>query len=508
MRKYIATVTAVLLVLVSAIGYNTFESAQPQEVFTPSANPADPMDLSGYYDQELTWENCGGGFECTSLSVPLDYEDPYKDAISISVIRLRASAQPLGSLILNPGGPGGSGIDYARAAEFVVSKVLLDNFDIVGFDPRGVGESSPIECIDDFATDEYIASDGTPDDQIEIDQSIEILTEFGQACLTNSPDLINNIDTISAARDIDILRAALGDEKLNWLGKSYGTFLGATYADLFPQNVGRMLLDGAIDPTLSNLQLSEGQARGFEDALARFMADCLTKDDCPFDGTVEEGIAAVKNILDNLDQNPVTLDDGRIFTQAMGVLGIVGGLYDVSYGWASLRPMLAFALGGDFNSLAKSVDFYTSRNEDGTYSDNSNDAIMAINCIDRPDRGTPEEAKTLAQQWSQFAPVFGGYLAWGNIACTYWPVAASGQPKTISADGSPLILVVGTTHDPATPYVWAQGLASQLSNAALLTLDGDGHTAYMQGSNCIDEVVDEYFLTGIADDGVVCADGP
>lgn len=508
MRKYIATVTAMLLVLVSAIGYNTFESGQPNSATVPSANPENPTDLSGYYDQVLTWENCGGGFECTSLSVPLDYDDPYKDAITISVIRLRVSAQPVGSLILNPGGPGGSGIEYARAAEFVVSKVLLDNFDIVGFDPRGVGESSPIECIDDQTTDEYIASDGTPDDQTEIDTSIEILTQFGQDCLTNSPELISNVDTVSAARDIDILRAALGDEKLNWLGKSYGTFLGATYADLFPQNVGRMLLDGAIDPTLSNLQLGEGQARGFEDALARFMEDCLTQDDCPFNGSVEQGIASVKKILDDLDQNPATLDDGRTFTQAMGVLGVVGGLYDVSYGWASLRPMLAFALGGDFNALAQSVDFYTSRNDDGSYSDNSNDAIMAINCIDRPDRGTPEEAKVLAEQWSEFAPVFGGYLAWGNIACTYWPVPASGQPKTISAIGSPLILVVGTTHDPATPYVWAQGLAGQLSNAALLTLDGDGHTAYMQGSKCIDEVVDKYFLTGMAENGLVCADGP
>ena len=508
MRKYIATITAVLLVLISAIGYNTFESEKTAPAFTPSANPNDPTDLSGYYDQVLSWENCGGGFECASLSVPLDYADPYKQAISISVIRLKATGQSLGSLVLNPGGPGGSGIEYARAAEFVVTKNLLTNFDIVGFDPRGVGESSPIECIDDSTTDEYIALDGTPDDQAEIDASIAMLTKFGAECLANSPDLINNVDTVSAAKDIDILRAALGDEKLNWLGKSYGTFLGATYADLFPQNVGRMLLDGAIDPTLTNLQLGEGQARGFEDALSRFVADCLNQDDCPLAGSVENGVATVKKILDDLDQNPATLDDGRQFTQAMGVLGVVGGLYDVTYGWSSLRPMLAFALGGDFNALARSVDLYTSRNEDGSYSDNSNDAIMAINCIDRPDRGTPEEAMTLAKEWSEFAPVFGGYLAWGNIACTYWPIAASGLPKTITAQGANPILVVGTTHDPATPYVWAQALANQLASGALLTLDGDGHTAYMQGSKCIDEVVDKYFLTGVADDGIVCADGP
>lgn len=508
MRKYTAVVTAIFLVLVTAIGYNAVNSDKPAKISTPTANPDDPMDLSGYYEQVLSWENCGGGFECSSLTVPLDYANPFDQAISISVVRLKAKNNTLGSLILNPGGPGGSGITYARAAEYVVSPSILENYDIVGFDPRGVGESSPIECIDDATTDAYIALDGTPDNQSEIDESIAMLTKFGEDCLKNSPDLVGHVDTVSAAKDIDILRAALGDEKLNWLGKSYGTFLGATYADLFPGNVGRMLLDGAIDPQLSNLQLSEGQARGFEDALNRFVQDCLTKGDCPLSGGVEQATAQIKKMLDDLDANPGTLEDGRQFTQAMGLLGVVGGLYDVTYGWANLRPMLASALTGDFNALARSVDVYTSRNSDGSYSDNSNDAIMAINCIDRPDRGNVADTQTLANKWTIFAPVFGGYLAWGNIGCSYWPVAATGNPRAISATGSGPILVVGTTHDPATPYVWAQSLAKQLASGVLLTLDGDGHTAYRQGSTCIDEVVDKYFLTGFADSGVVCSDGP
>lgn len=508
MRKFTAVVTAIFLVLVVAIGYNAVNSDRPTEAVPPTANADDPTDLSGYYDQELSWENCGGGFDCTSLTVPLDYANPYEQAISISVVRLKAKDNTLGSLVLNPGGPGGSGIQYARAAEYVVSDEVRANFDIIGFDPRGVGESSPIECLDDATTDAYIAIDGTPDNEAEITQSVEMLTEFGAQCLAKSPELVSRIDTVSAAKDLDILRAALGDEKLNWLGKSYGTFLGANYADLFPEKVGRMLLDGAIDPQLSNIQLGEGQARGFEDALNRFVQNCISQSDCPLTGTVAEGTAQIKKLLDGLDANPGTLADGREFTQAMGVLGVVGGLYDVTYGWANLRPMLAAAFAGDFSGLSQSVDLYTSRNSDGSYSDNSNDAIMAINCSDRPDRGTIEDTKFLAEQWSTFAPVFGGYLAWGNIACSYWPVEATGVPRAIAASGSGQILVVGTTHDPATPYVWAQSLADQLENGVLLTLDGDGHTAYRQGSTCIDQVVDKYFLTGIADSDVVCNDGP
>ncbi len=508
MRKFTAAVTAIFLFIVVAIGYSNFSSSSDSAIVPPVSNSENPTDLSGYYDQILTWENCGGGFQCTSLTVPLDYRDPYAQAISISVIRLKAKNNTLGSLVLNPGGPGGSGIQYTRAAEYVVSDVILENFDIVGFDPRGVGESSPIECIDDPTTDLYIALDGTPDDEKEVQAIIEMLQRFGQDCLTNSPELVGNIDTVSAAKDIDILRAALGDEQLNWLGKSYGTFLGATYADLFPQNVGRMLLDGAIDPTLSNLELSEGQARGFEEALGQFVEDCLMNVDCPLTGSVQSGIDQIQNMLTDLDANPAVLDDGREFTQAMGVLGVVGGLYDVTYGWSQLRPMLAAAFVGNFNGLAASVDLYTSRNKDGSYSDNSNDAIMAINCLDRPDRGTIEETYALAEKWSEFAPVFGGYLAWGNIACTYWPVKATGVPSPIVAKGANPILVVGTRYDPATPYIWAQALASQLESGVLLTLNGNGHTAYRQGSSCIDEVVDRYFLTGLTESGVICNDGP
>ena len=511
MRKFLAIVLVIVLGILAAFGFLIFqsdstESTLPKPIDSASVPQGDGLD--GYYAQQLEWSECSDGFECSSFSAPIDYANPADGAMQISVIRKLATGTALGSLVLNPGGPGGSGIEYTTYAEYVVSDTLRENFDIVGFDPRGVGFSTPVECLDDEQTEEYIALDGSPDDQTEIDQAQAMSELFAQSCATNSPETYKFLDTISAARDVDILRALLGDEKLNWLGKSYGTFLGATYADLFPERVGRMLLDGAIDPTLTNEKLSYGQALGFELALTRFVDDCVTKSDCPLSASGAAGVSEVGDLLIELDANPITLDDGRLFTQAMGTLGVVGSLYDKQYGWPELRTNLGLAFDGDFSGLASSVDFYTGRQSDGSYKDNSNDAIAAVNCLDRPDRATTEETAALASEWKKVAPNFGEYLAWSNISCSYWQAEATGVPKEITAPGTPTILVVGTVNDPATPYAWSQALAAQLSKGVLLTLDGDGHTAYYQGSKCIDEIVDNFYLTGEAEDGITCTDGP
>ncbi|NBO35409.1 MAG: alpha/beta hydrolase [Actinobacteria bacterium] len=510
-RKFLTVGLAVFVGIVSTLTYQLVKSnSRDNRSPSPSGSALVPEGegLDGYYSQQLEWSGCNGDFECTTFNVPIDYANPANGALQISVIRKPASGSSLGSLILNPGGPGGSGIEYTSYADYVVSDTLRENFDIVGFDPRGVGQSTPVECLSDEQTDEYIKLDGSPDNQTEIDQAQAMSELFAKSCATNSPDIYKFLDTVSATKDIDILRALLGDEKLNWLGKSYGTFLGATYADLFPDRVGRMLLDGAIDPTLSNEQLSYGQALGFELALERFVDDCATRSDCPLSASGEAGVSEISNLLIELDANPVTLDDGRIFSQAMGTLGVLGSLYDKVNGWPELRTNLSQALAGDFSGLATSVDFYTGRQSDGSFKDNSNDAINAVNCLDRPDRATTAKTEALASEWEKVAPNFGAYLAWSNLSCTYWQTEATGSPKKIIAPGTPTILVVGTVNDPATPYQWAQALASQLSKGVLLTLDGDGHTAYYQGSNCIDEVVDAYFLTGEAEPGIICTDGP
>ena len=511
MRKFLVVSTVILVSVIALLGYALFsDSPTNSRPPKPVASPAASVDagLESYYTQTLEWSECNGQFECTVFAAPIDYANPENGDLSISVIRKMSSGTYLGSLILNPGGPGGSGVEYATYVEYVVSSTLQEKFDIVGFDPRGVGASTPVECLNDKQTDFYVALDGSPDNQAEIDDAIKMSQDFAEACAINSPELYKFVDTVSAAKDIDILRALLGDEKLNWLGKSYGTFLGATYADLFPDKVGRMVLDGAIDPGLTNELLSYGQAMGFELALARFVDDCATQSDCPLDASGTAGISQVSDLLEELDSNPIILKDGREFTQAMGTLGVVGSLYDKRYGWPELRTNLSAAFEGDFTGLATSVDFYTGREENGSFKDNSNDAIAAVNCLDRADRASAEQTIELAAKWKIAAPNFGEYLAWSNVGCSFWKAPATGVAKTISAPGTPTILVVGTVNDPATPYEWSIALAKQLSSGVLLTLDGDGHTAYYQGSACIDEVVDNFYLTGNAEDGIICTDGP
>ena len=469
---------------------------------SPSSSSSDA--LKSFYSQTLSWKSCQDGFDCTTVTVPLNYADPTAGSIKLQLVRHKAkSGKPKGNLVVNPGGPGGSGIEYARALPYIMTEQLINNFNVIGFDPRGVGSSNPVKCLNDKAIDAYVSADQSPDNQSEIDKYVALAKQLADGCATRSPQIYKYMDTVSAARDIDIIRAALGDEKLNWFGKSYGTFLGATYAGLFPTHVGRMMLDGAIDPTLTNEKLSYGQALGFENALKRFVANCATQSDCPLKAG-NAGVQQVANMLANLDSKPGKLANGRVFTQAIGLIGVLGDLYDANYGWSDLRMALKDALKGDFTALASSADMYISRDENGHFTDNGNEAIAAVNCLDRPDRASVQETEKLATQWSKQAPLFGISLAWGNHGCTYWPISATGKPGPISASGSPTIVVVGTVNDPATPYPWAVALSKQLAKGVLLTFNGDGHTAYFQGSTCVDGYIDNYFLTGDAKSGVTC----
>ena len=318
---------------------------------------------------------------------------------------------------------------------------------------------------------------------------------MGEGCARLRPALTKHVGTRDAARDLDVLRSALGDRRLNYLGASYGTYLGQTYAELFPNRVGRLVLDGNLDPASSGAEVAQGQAEGFELAFRAFLADCLKKNSCPLHGTVDEAEAQVGRLLDRIDSKPLRGEDGRQAGQALTVLGVAAALYDQG-SWPLLRQAFAEAARGKGATFLALADYYSDRGPDGSYTTNALEANYAVNCLDRPEEGDLASFRAAAAEMTKTAPVFGEYLAWGALPCASWPVPPQGKPHAIAAKGSKPILVVGTTRDPATPYKWAKAVANQLDSGRLLTFEGDGHTAYRRGSKCIDTAVDRYLIDG------------
>jgi pimeloyl-ACP methyl ester carboxylesterase len=478
-------------------------SAQPSPA--APATSSTPPDLGRFTGQELVWQPCDDGFECTELEVPLDYDAPEKASIRLAVVRLPAShaADRLGSLVVNPGGPGASGLEYARLARRAQTEAVRARYDVVGFDPRGVGQSSPVECATDDELDALLAADGSPDSATEEQALIGLTEDFVAGCQAMSGGLLPHVGTADAARDLDVLRAALGDENLTYLGKSYGTYLGATYAELFPERVGRLVLDGALDPTLSGAEIARGQAAGFELALDAFLDDCTALPDCPLGTDAAAAAQRLEDLLAQVDSEPLTSESGRDVTQPLAALGVLAALYQ-EQAWPVLRNGLMRALDGDGTVLLAIADVYTDRASDGRYTSNSNEAIVAINCADRQELGDVDDLRAEARRLQDVSPLFAAVAGWAALPCLSWPVPAS-PPRPVSASGADPILVVGTTRDPATPYAWSVALAEQLESGALLTYEGDGHTAYVRGSACVDAAVDAYLVEGtLPDSGARC----
>jgi pimeloyl-ACP methyl ester carboxylesterase len=434
--------------------------------------------------------------------VPRDHERPDDGDVSLAVVRLPAtdSGQRIGSLVVNPGGPGGSGVRYARAAERVITANVRNRFDIVGFDPRGVAMSEPVDCLSDAELDTFLAIDGSPDTARERKRLVTEAREFAAGCGRRSGQLLPHLSTADAARDMDVLREALGEERLTYLGKSYGTLLGATYAELFPRRVGRLVLDGAIDPTLSGGEIGVAQAEGFEGALRAFVQDCQALEDCPLRGgptaDVDSGVDQVADLLAEVDRAPLPGEGDRELTQSLALLGVVAALYDEANGWPVLRLALGRAFDGDGSVLLTLADFYTERQRDGSYTSNQNEATYAVTCLDRAEPTDVDAYAADARDFARRSPLFGAYVAWSTLPCASWPAPPVSRPHPIRAPGAAPILVVGTVRDPATPYVWAQALAEQLESGVLLSYDGDGHTAYARGSECIDDAVERYLIDG------------
>jgi pimeloyl-ACP methyl ester carboxylesterase len=495
-----AAIMALPLSSCSLLGVGADNSPPTPSVSIARTPPTGSEPLAAYYGQDLAWKGCGVG-ECAGLKVPLDYAKPDGESITIQVLRMRATkkSQRLGSLVVNPGGPGGSGVDYARAANFIVGKPVRQRYDIVGFDPRGVQRSEPVDCLPDPGMDEFLGQDPTPDDTAEEQAFAASGKAFAAGCQERTGPLIGHLSTVDAAKDMDILRSALGDAKLNYLGKSYGTFLGATYAGLFPKLVGRFVLDGVLPPDISSAELSAGQAEGFERATRAWAADCGGEDRCPLGSSVNEVMANLRDLLKRLDRQPVPVSgDARVkqLTEGWAATGIAQAMYDQG-SWSALTAALDDVVRRDDGTeLMKIADQYAQRDANGHYSGNLLEAFYAISCLDNPDSADPAVYEKRAKDSAGKAPTWGPFLAWGSFVCGQWPVKTGAKPHKISAQGSGPIVVIGTTRDPATPYEWSVRLRDQLASGRLLSFDGDGHTAYGRSNRCIDNAVNDYYAKG------------
>jgi pimeloyl-ACP methyl ester carboxylesterase len=494
--RYVVAVALLPVLLAGCTSGGSGGSSPDRSTSTAAASsdattPPTPA-LGRFYRQKLAWHDCSGDFQCTRLLVPVDYAHPRGATLRIAVDRQRATGDRIGSLLVNPGGPGASGLHYARAEP--VDPAVHQRYDVVGFDPRGVGASRSIDCLGDRAMATFIGYDGSPDTPDEVAGWTRQGQLLAAGCENNDATLLPHVGTRDVVRDMDVLRAVLGERRLTYLGKSYGTYLGVTYAGMFPKRVGRLVLDGPLDPALTSLQLGRLQAVGFQRALNAFLDDCLGRSSCPFHGDRAAALSGVESFVAGLDQTPLPGQGSRQLTQSLGVLGIAGALYDPG-SWTFLRRALAQALDGNGESLLLLADFYAYRDPDGHYQGNTDDTIYAVNCLDRP---TPALAavQAAAQSAAAVSPVFGPYIQWSNLPCSTWPIPPEGKPGPIAAAGARPILVVGTTNDPATPYESAQSMARELDSGRLLTYVGNGHTAYRSGSTCIDRAVDAYFLRG------------
>ncbi|EYT84118.1 MULTISPECIES: alpha/beta hydrolase [unclassified Streptomyces] len=475
--------------------------------------------------QKLDWTDCpapavsegggtapsplpdGGTWQCATMKAPLDWSRPRGDTIGIALIRARAAGpgERIGSLIFNFGGPGGSGVstlpsfaqDYAP---------LRTRYDLVSFDPRGVGRSAGVRCESDAQLDRYFQQDATPDDAAERATFLKNTEQFNAACEKNSARVLPHVRTTDAARDMDLMRQVLGDARLHYFGISYGTELGGVYAHLFPGHVGRAVLDAVVDPTQTPEQSSLGQAKGFQLAMDNFAHDCVTKSKCPVGTTAQDVENRVAALLKKLDAKPIPGIFPRLLTQTAATNGIAQALYSKDL-WGPLTEALEQAYAGDGRILMLLSDAMNGRTENGEYS-NLTAANVAINCSDEKQRYDTAYVQRKLPEFRAASPLFGDFLAWGMLSCADWPVPGAADHPDVSAPGSAPILVVGNTGDPATPYEGARKMVEALGRGVgvELTYKGQGHGAYNSGDKCVQSAVNGYLLDGrVPAAGTVCA---
>jgi pimeloyl-ACP methyl ester carboxylesterase len=482
---------------------------QPSPTSTPTGEQV-AAEHERYYAQQLIWEDCGNGMQCATAFAPLDWSAPDEaNDIELALVRQTAKGDREGSLFVNPGGPGASGFDFIyESVDFAVSDDLQNRFDVIGWDPRGVGRSSAIDCYTDPQLDEFLfAVTDAPVGSDEYAQEVtESAKDFANACLENTGELLQFVDTASTVRDLDMLRAAVGDTALNYVGYSYGSDIGAQYADRFSDKVGRVVLDGATDPTVTSFDLSLAQTEASADALRAYLADCLGSADCPFRGSEENAIGQIRDILDRLDEAPIRGEDGRDLNSAYLGTAIRMALYDEGT-WEYLTQAFTEVQQGRSEIAFFLADAYVDRDENGDYTSNIMEAFLAISCIDYPVETDPAELARQRDLLAEANPLVEAedVDALGNVVCQQWPYQFQGEIAPVTGDGAAPILVVGTTGDPATPYEWAEAVADQLESGVLLTYVGEGHIAYDERDPCIVGAVDKYLIDGtVPQDGLVC----
>jgi pimeloyl-ACP methyl ester carboxylesterase len=443
--------------------------------------PGNGMDR--YRSQKLDWEPCGKGLTCSQIRAPLDYAEPDDAALTLALARRPATgSRRLGTLFINPGGPGGSGTAYVRYFD----PAGLADYDIVGWDPRGVGASTPVACMGPADLDRYYALDASPDSPSEQRIRVAAVQAFGQSCLKRSGELLEHISTVETVRDLELLRHLVGDSRINYFGSSYGTRIGAVYAELYPARVGRMVLDGSVNISGED---TITQTEGFERALNNFAAWCAAES-CRLGDSRAEVLRRVKSYLEQLDQRPVKVGS-RMLTQQQGVEAVYYSMYGGRRSWGPLRDALVAAI---FEDDAQGVlalgDRSNFRRDDGSYAQISY-SFPAVRCLDSQDDSL-REAQRRYDRVSKAAPVL-GRLGGADLTCALWPVRSAPPQPTIDGNGAPPIVVIGTTGDPATPYEYAVDMADRLKSAVLVTYRGEGHLAF-GSSECVNRLVIDYLV--------------
>ena len=504
-KKLISFFSAAATISLLLTGCQAFPSSPPVNKLEPFVDSTISVELQPFYNQVVDWSECGlEQTFCASIQVPAKWSEPEGETLKIALAYRSADREAIGSVIFNPGGPGASGVSFIKdSGEQLGTAKLRASYNLIGFDPRGVGQSEPtVKCLDAKQTNDFLYgnSDYELGTAADISDTRASLKKFADACLKNTGPNIANIDTVSAARDLDVIRALVGQQELTYLGFSYGTFLGTTYAELFPDRVGRMVLDGAINPLLSESEQNVAQLVGFDQALKNYLSNCLSTTECPFTGSLADAQKRIVRFLSSLEIKPIPTADGRELTIWSAITGIIMPMYSKSF-WPALNQAFEEGFSGDGTTFIRLADTYNDRNEDGTFATNVLEANISISCLDGRMR---TDAKSISAQNAKVleaSPTLGRYWQFGGLTCEQWPFPVVSSPKSYRASGSNPILVVGTTGDPATPYSQAVQLAEDvLENATLITFNGEGHTAYGQGSTCVNEAVDNYLLNGIVPD--------